>query len=186
MEREEVAALDPARYGLTDRNKLYNVNGIVWLNSVEDRIAGRMETLLPLSEIVHHLRSVYVGRIAFEYMHSPIKSERLWWSHFLESAKGPQLLSRDEKRKIWSLMMHSEVFDRFLQTKFPNFKRYGLEGAESMLPALNFLFHAASQGEDVFHLCFCCMGFFFFFLLNDVFAAGVENIVLCMPHRGND
>jgi len=152
MEREEVAALDPARYGLIDRNKLYNVNGIVWLNSVEDRIIGKTEAMFPLSEIVHHLRSVYVGRIAFEYMHSPIKSERLWWSHLLESsAKGPwQPLSKDEKRKIWSLMMHSEVFDRFLQAKFPNFKRYGLEGAESMLPALDSLFHAASQGEDVF------------------------------------
>ncbi|KAF8331280.1 dehydrogenase E1 and transketolase domain-containing protein 1 [Cantharellus anzutake] len=159
MEREEVAALDPTRYGLTDRDKLYDINGIVWLNSVEERTAGKVETLLSLSEIDQHLRSVYVGRIAFEYMHSPIKNERLWWSHLLESAKEPQLLSHDEKSRIWNLMMHSEVFDRFLQAKFPNLKRYGLEGAESMLPTLDSLFQAASR-------------------------AGVENIVLCMPHRG--
>jgi len=47
-------------------------------------------------------------------------------------------------------MMHSKGFDRFLQAKFPNFKHYGLEGVESMLPALDPLFHVASQGEDVF------------------------------------
>ncbi len=152
MEGEEVAALDPTCYGLVDHNKLYNVNGIVWLNSIEDHIIGKTKAMFPLSEIVHHLHSVYIGQIAFEYMHSPIKSKCLWWSHPLESlAKGPwQPLSKDEKWKIWSLMMHSKVFDRFLQAKFLNFKHYGLEGAESMLPALDPLFHVASQGEDVF------------------------------------
>jgi len=99
MEGEEVAALDPTCYGLVDHNKLYNVNGIVWLNSIEDHIIGKTKAMFPLSEIVHHLDSVYIGQIAFEYMHSPIKSKCLWWSHPLESlAKGPwQPLSKDEK-----------------------------------------------------------------------------------------
>src|SRR5260221_12065471 len=60
MEGEEVAALDPTCYGLVDHNKLYNVNGIVWLNSIEDHIIGKTEALFPLSEIVHHLHSVYM------------------------------------------------------------------------------------------------------------------------------
>jgi len=60
----------PPVYGLVDHNKLYNVNGIVWLNSIEDHIIGKTEAMFPLSEIVHHLHSVYIGQIAFKYMHS--------------------------------------------------------------------------------------------------------------------
>ena len=47
-------------YGLVDHNKPYNVNGIVWLNSIEDHIIGKTEAMFPLSEIVHHLHSVYM------------------------------------------------------------------------------------------------------------------------------
>lgn len=104
---------------------------------------------------------MYVGNIAYEFMHSPSKSERLWFSHVLESAAvAPHnVRSSDEKRRMWGLMTRSEVFDQFLQLKFPNLKRYGLEGGESMLPALDMLFSVAS-------------------------AAGIEHVVLAMPHRG--
>ena len=85
-------------------------------------------------------------------MHSPSKTERLWFSHLLESQSLPNpedtpLISLDEekKRRIHGLLARSEVFDNFLQLKFPNLKRYGLEGGESMLPALDSLFSAAAQ-----------------------------------------
>ena len=73
------------------------------------------------------------------------------------------------KKRMQGLLAHSEVFDNFLQTKFPNLKRvrsfspnrkqkvtifvmqYGLEGGESMIPALDSLFAVASQSER-FHL----------------------------------
>ncbi|KAF8879401.1 dehydrogenase E1 and transketolase domain-containing protein 1 [Infundibulicybe gibba] len=118
IQREEVAALDPARYGLTDENQKYNVDGIIWTKP-----------------------SVYVGRIAHEYMHSPSKTERLWFSHLLESEPSvPSVVGSSEKRRIHELLAKSEVFDNFLQLKFPNLKRYGLEGGESMLPALDSYF----------------------------------------------
>jgi probable 2-oxoglutarate dehydrogenase E1 component DHKTD1 len=104
-------------------------------------------------------------------MHSPSKTERLWFSHLLESQSLPSpedtpLTAVDEqkKKRIHELLARSEVFDNFLQLKFPNLKRvslvpltshtllnvnaiqYGLEGGESMLPALDSLFSAASQG----------------------------------------
>jgi len=99
------------------------------------------------------MRETYVGRIAYEFMHSPSKTERLWFSHVLESGQesstnesGGESLTVEEKRRILELIVRSEVFDQFLQVKFPNLKRYGLEGGESMLPALDTLFAAASAG----------------------------------------
>lgn len=147
MQREEVAALDPTRYGLNNPSKVYNVNGILWTKSVLDKdTAGSDNDMLSLDDIVRRLRAIYVGRISFEYMHSPSKSERLWWSHFLESQSQYFSVDAERKQRIWSLMARSETFDQFLQAKFPNLKRYGLEGAESMLPALYSLFMAASKG----------------------------------------
>ncbi|PPQ70860.1 hypothetical protein CVT26_014083 [Gymnopilus dilepis] len=148
IQREEVAALSPERYGLADENKMYNVNGILWTKRVG---SGDGEEWWSLKQIREHLRKVYVGNIAYEYMHSPSKTERLWFSHLLESQSLPSpedtpLLQVDEaqKRRIHELLARSEVFDNFLQQKFPNLKRYGLEGGESMLPALDSLFSASA------------------------------------------
>lgn len=44
-------------------------------------------------------------------------------------------------------MSKSEVFDHFMSKKFPQVKRYGLEGAESMMVALDKLFHVANDGK---------------------------------------
>jgi 2-oxoadipate dehydrogenase E1 component len=154
LQREEIAALNPSRYALDDPNKTYNVDGILWTGGLDNISSneGSPGVWLTLDQIVHHLHSVYTGRISFEYMHSPYKSERLWWSHLLESLpalSSPSNSHLDDaaKKRVWGLMARSETFDHFLQEKFPSLKRYGLEGAESMLPALDTLFHVASNGE---------------------------------------
>ncbi|KAF9445181.1 2-oxoglutarate dehydrogenase, E1 component [Macrolepiota fuliginosa MF-IS2] len=163
IHRDEVAALDPTRYGLTERGKRYDVDGILWTKRVGD---GEGEELWTLEEIERHLRGVYVGKIGYEYMHSPSKTERLWFSHLLESQTLPSpadkpllVVDEEKKRRIHELLAKSEVLDHFLQAKFPNLKRYGLEGGESMLPALDTLFSSAAQG-------------------------GIQHIILAMPHRG--
>lgn len=146
LQREEVAALNPARYGLTDPEKEYMIDGIVW----HDREPASSQW--PLRQIISHLRAVYVGAIAYEYMHSPDKSERLWFSHLLESEGEPERDGRygeESKRRMWELLAKSEVLDTFLQDKFPNLKRYGLEGAESMIPALDSLFQVAAASKFV-------------------------------------
>ena len=63
IQREEVAALSPARYGLVDEEKKYNVNGILWRRARE---LGDEEDWLSLEDITEHLRKVYVGNIAYE------------------------------------------------------------------------------------------------------------------------
>jgi len=176
LHREDVGALDPKRYGLVDGSNSYDVNGILWTKRVGE--APETPEHWTLRDVTNHLHSVYVGRIAYEYMHSSSKTERLWFSHILE-ARTPPLLDIRQKKRIHELLAHSETFDQFLQLKFPNLKRYGLEGGESMIPALDALFSVAARGSKHFH-----------FSASNVFAhpsfvtAGVEHIVLAMPHRG--
>jgi probable 2-oxoglutarate dehydrogenase E1 component DHKTD1 len=143
LQREDVDALDPKRYGLVDDSRTYDVNGIIWTKHVGE--APDESEHWTLRDITNHLRSVYVGRIAYEYMHSPSKTERLWFSHILE-ARTPALPGVHQKKHIHRLLVQSESFDQYLQLKFPNLKRYGLEGGESMIPAMDTLFSVAAQG----------------------------------------
>lgn len=162
-------ALDPSRYGLDDLDKEYSVHGILWNQQMPEGPEGRERRESEnwkLRDIVEFLRSVYVGRIAYEFMHSPSKSERLWFTHLLESAGPPRsdAMEGETKKRMWELLARSETFDHFLQAKFPNLKRYGtsnyqsfsvavslkffllgLEGAESMLPALDALFRTSAN-----------------------------------------
>jgi probable 2-oxoglutarate dehydrogenase E1 component DHKTD1 len=138
LERASVSALDPARYGL-EHGKEYNIDGIIWQDGSQQNWT--------LEQIVDRMRDVYNGKVGYEYMHSISKSERLWFSNLLESSSYPtNKRSAKEKKRILELLVKSEVFDRFLQLKFPNLKRYGLEGGESMLPALDALFKVAANG----------------------------------------
>ncbi len=66
IQRMEVKALDPTRYGLVDSNKKYNVNGIIWTNPNVESQGENQEEWWTLDEITRHLRLTYVGRIAYE------------------------------------------------------------------------------------------------------------------------
>ena len=149
LQREEVAALNPSRYGLDAPDRTFPINGIIWNKPAEDsRTDSSGFEEWSMRRITEHLRAVYVGRIAYEYMHGTSKTERLWFSHLLESTLEAPGAARTaaQRKQIWELLARSEVFDQFLQAKFPNLKRYGLEGGESMLPALDTLFRVASLG----------------------------------------
>lgn len=149
LQRDEIAALNPSRYGLDDTERTFPIDGIIWNKPAADsRKHSSGSEAWSMRQITEHLRSVYVGRIAYEYMHGTSKTERLWFSHLLESTSEPPGAARTtaQRKRIWELLARSEVFDQFLQAKFPNLKRYGLEGGESMLPALDNLFRVASLG----------------------------------------
>ena len=147
LHRERVPALDPARYNLTDPNKEYNVNGIIWTKPVGSN--GEPDESWTLSKITQHLHATYVGGLAYEFNHSSSHTEALWFAHYLESRRcedGRCELSPERKKRIHDLISRSESFDHFMQAKFPNLKRYGLEGGESLLPALDTLFSVAARG----------------------------------------
>ncbi|KAI9490360.1 dehydrogenase E1 and transketolase domain-containing protein 1 [Zychaea mexicana] len=156
MQHEKVLSLQAERYGLTDPKKMYNLAGILHVTESTSNPSGREEA--DFEAILGHLNAVYCGKIAHEFMHLPSASERRWWYHAVESWTKPQL-SVKQKRRIHELLTNSETFDHFLAKKFPNMKRYGLEGAESMMVALDRLFELSAQ-------------------------TGVQDVLIGMPHRG--
>jgi probable 2-oxoglutarate dehydrogenase E1 component DHKTD1 len=138
--RRPLPAVNPARYGLHPEQS-YDINGILYTDD-EDRPKH-----WALERIVQRLQSVYLGTLAHEYMHSISKAERLWFSRVLEGDDHAAFHSDDPaRRRIWKLLVRSEIFDQFLHLRFPGLKRYGLEGSESMLPALDTLFQQAALG----------------------------------------
>ncbi|KAF9578818.1 hypothetical protein BGW38_005199, partial [Lunasporangiospora selenospora] len=151
-----VPALSPERYALDDASKVYNLSGILHVNQSKSNTDAKDEA--NLKTILAHLEKSYSGKIAYEFMHIPNASERRWFAHQVESYQKAPITSEDKKR-IFELLTKSEVFDHFMGKKFAQVKRYGLEGAESMMVALDALFQTASK-------------------------AGITEAVVGMPHRG--
>ncbi|KAI9139185.1 thiamine diphosphate-binding protein [Paraphysoderma sedebokerense] len=149
------AELDPARYGVIP-GKSYNIKGILHVGKTTDPSVAREQA--SAETIMKHLQSCYSGRIAYEFTHIPNASERRWFAHMIESFEKKRFTS-EEKRRMFSLLTKSEVFDTFMGKKFPQVKRYGLEGAESMMVALDSLFATSNS-------------------------SGIVDAVVCMPHRG--
>ncbi|KAJ3318422.1 hypothetical protein HDV06_000498 [Boothiomyces sp. JEL0866] len=148
--------LDPARYGIPESGKSYPLAGILHIGKTSDPTISRENA--KVETILKHLRSTYTGRIGFEFQHLPSSAERRWFAGLVESYEKPQY-STEDKKTFFSLLSKSEVFDHFMAKKFPQLKRYGLEGSESMMIVLHTLFKEAGD-------------------------AGVRDAIVCMPHRG--
>ncbi|KAI8815139.1 Transketolase, pyrimidine binding domain-containing protein [Cladochytrium replicatum] len=76
-------------------------------------------------------------------------SERRWFRFYLESFERCSFYA-DEKKRMFELLAKSEVFDQFMTKSFPQVKRYGLEGAESMMVTLDAIFKEANRRNNEF------------------------------------
>ncbi|KAJ2799682.1 hypothetical protein H4S07_005373, partial [Coemansia furcata] len=153
QKREAIPELDPARYGLTDVNKTFDIDGILAVTAEDG------STKLSVAEIHQALTDLYCGHVAFEFEHIPDTAERRWFADHVESTSASYKLDAAKKRRFYELLARSEAFDNFMQKKFGQVKRYGLEGAESAIVAL----------DELFSLC------------NH---SGIAEAVVGMPHRG--
>ncbi|XP_041469251.1 probable 2-oxoglutarate dehydrogenase E1 component DHKTD1, mitochondrial [Lytechinus variegatus] len=149
LQLQSVPELDPHLYGLSPHNsELYNLTGIVNIGKKEGTI----------QEVIEHLQKAYCGSIAVEFAHLLTSEEREWFSN--EAEESPHwFVSNATRQRIAQLMADAQAFDQFMTTKFATVKRYGGEGAESMMA-------------------------FFHQLFTQAVSDGVEDIVLAMPHRG--
>lgn len=109
-------------------------------------------------------------------MHSPSKTERLWFSHLLESQTLPSPedtplvhFNAVLKKRIHGLLTRSEVFDNFLQLKFPNLKRVRTQHDVCILNITFFSSMALREGNRCCRPLTSCfiqprlVSFFFFF-----------------------
>src|SRR5438094_8070733 len=103
------------------------------------------------------LLDAYAGTMCVEYMHIQEPDQKAWIQKKVEGVHGDTSL--DDKRRILSALNGAEAFERFLHTKFLGQKRFSLEGAETLIPMLDFLLDGAAE-------------------------AGFEEVVMAMAHRG--
>ncbi|KAI9505842.1 hypothetical protein GGI25_001250 [Coemansia spiralis] len=153
QEKATIPELDLTRYGLTDESKTFNTDGILSVSNFEQ------PSSVTMGEIHKALKDIYCGHVAYEFEHIPDFAERRWFADFVESSSKNSRVDAAKKRRFFELLARSEAFDNFMQKKFGQVKRYGLEGAETTIVALDELFSLCNQ-------------------------AGITEAVLGMPHRG--
>ena len=113
---------------------------------------------MTLKEIVDACERLYCGSYGVEYIHISDREKCDWLRERLEVAQ-PYKYSVDDKRRILDRLIWGTSFESFLTTKYPNDKRFGLEGCETLIPGMKALI---DRSVDY----------------------GVKDIVIGMPHRG--
>lgn len=146
--------LDPATYGLTiwDLDREFLTGGDVGLYAP---VGGRSRETL--GEILHILRDAYCRTVGIEYMHIQEPEEKRWIQEKVEGT--PIRLPNEDQRHILGELNGAEALERFLATKYVGQKRFGLEGAESLIPLLDAILEQAADDR-------------------------LDSAVIGMPHRG--
>uniref|UniRef100_A0A674EIA6 2-oxoglutarate dehydrogenase complex component E1 n=1 Tax=Salmo trutta TaxID=8032 RepID=A0A674EIA6_SALTR len=119
---------------------------------------GGSESVLPLREIISRLEMAYCQSIGVEFMFINDLEQCQWIRQKFERP-GVMQFTLEEKRTLLTRMVRSTKFEEFLQRKWSSEKRFGLEGCESLIPALKTIIDKSSMN-------------------------GVESIIMGMPHRG--
>ncbi len=156
------ADLDPL--GLTERKEHPELRPITWgfTDSDWDRPIF-IDNVLPeveiasVRQIMEIMRATYCGHIGVEYMHITDLAERRWIQRRIEG-KEVKFTSRG-KIAILNKLIEAETFEKFCDVKYTGTKRFGLDGAEATIPALEQIIKRGG-------------------------ALGVKEIIIGMAHRG--
>ena len=145
--RDLPADLTPEFHGLTDLNKKIYLGGTLGLQFAS------------VSEIVAILRANYCGNVGLEYMHIADVEERRFLQERMEGKDKEIIFTPEGKKAILAKVIQGEQYEKFLGRKYVGTKRFGLDGGESMIPALEAVIKYGGQ-------------------------SGVREIVYGMAHRG--
>ena len=141
--------LDPRTYGFGEGD----MDRRIFLDKVLGLEFGTMR------EIVAILQRTYCQTMGIEFMHISNADQKQWIQERIEGADKEITFTREGKRAILNKLVEAEGFEKFCDVKFTGTKRFGLDGAESLIPALE---QIIKRGGNL----------------------GVKEIVLGMPHRG--
>ncbi|MCX7377605.1 MAG: 2-oxoglutarate dehydrogenase E1 component [Alphaproteobacteria bacterium] len=141
--------LDPATYGFTDAD----MDRPIFI----DHVLG-LETATP-RQILKVLRETYCGPIGVEFMHIQDPDQKAWIQRRVEGAPWTSAYDAERKKTILQQLTEAEGLETFCQRRFVGTKRFGLEGGEVTIPALQAIIEMAAKG-------------------------GVNEIAIGMPHRG--
>ena len=92
-----------------------------------------------LSEIIQSLESIYCGTLGIEYNYISSLSERSWFQNRLEPNLGKLNFDKEEQKYILKRLSSAEGLAKFLASRYPGMKRFGIDGAESLIPMVDSL-----------------------------------------------
>ena len=135
MEREYLHELHPADHGFEKKD--YDKK--IYLNNYLDK------DYASINEILSFLRKIYCSTIGAEYMHISDPIEKTWFRDRMEKEENQLKFTENGKKAILNKLIQAEGFEKFLALKFVGTKRFGLDGAESLIPALEQIIKKGGQ-----------------------------------------
>ncbi len=149
QKKDEHLELKPETYGFKKRD----FNRKIFLDGVLGLQYGS------LNEILKLLKKTYCSTIGYEFMHMSDPEEKAWVRNRIEGPEKKITFTDNGKKAILNKIIEAEGFEKYLQVKFVGTKRFGLDGGESLIPALE---QIIKRGGNL----------------------GVKEIKIGMPHRG--
>ena len=128
MEREQVPDLDLHFHELSqaDMDTTFQT-GSMFIGKDEAK----------LSDIVAALQTTYTESIGAEYMHIVDTAEKRWFQQRIESVRAKPKYSNEAKKHLLERLTAAEGLEKYLGSKYPGVKRFGLEGGESLIPLMD-------------------------------------------------
>ena len=141
--------LDPKSYGFTDAD----MDRPIFIDKVLGLDFANMRQILDI------VRRTYCGTFALQYMHISNPEEAGWLKERIEGYDKEIKFTREGRKAILNKMVEAEGFEKFLHVKYMGTKRFGLDGGESLIPAMEQIIKRGG-------------------------ALGIREMVIGMPHRG--
>ena len=141
--------LDPASYGFTpaDMDRPIFIDNVLGLEHAT------------MNQIIALVRRTYCGTFALQYMHISDPEQAGWLKERIEGYGKEISFTQNGRKAILNKLVEAEGYEKFLHVKYMGTKRFGLDGAESLIPAMEQIIKRGG-------------------------ALGVEEIIIGMPHRG--
>jgi 2-oxoglutarate dehydrogenase E1 component len=149
--RDEVPhpELDPTSYGFTEAD----FDRPIFI----DNVLGLQ--VATLRQIIDILKRTYCGTFALQFMHISDPEQAAWLKERIEGYGKEITFTRQGRRAILNKLVEAEGFEKFLHVKYMGTKRFGLDGGEALIPAMEQIIKRGGQ-------------------------LGVKEIAIGMPHRG--
>ena len=147
--KEEHLELKPETYGFEKKD----YNRKIFLDGVLGLQYGN------LNQILEILKKTYSSNIGYEFMHMGDPEEKTWIRDRIEGPEKDIAFTKNGKKAILNKIIQAEGFEKYLHIKFVGTKRFGLDGGESLIPALE---QIIKKGGNL----------------------GAKEIKIGMPHRG--
>ncbi|MDI3336667.1 2-oxoglutarate dehydrogenase E1 component [Defluviimonas aestuarii] len=141
--------LDPRSYGFSDAD----MDRPIFI----DKVLGLEHA--SMREIIAIVKRTYCGTFALQYMHISNPEEAGWLKERIEGFGKEIQFTREGRKAILNKLVEAEGFEKFLHVKYMGTKRFGLDGGEALIPAME---QIVKRGGNL----------------------GVRDIIIGMPHRG--